>query len=623
MIEPLSVYPIQGQAISADLQSRFRGAFPDPYCDYASTQTPRSIYDVLRWSEFTWMIDGTYRMASRRVVRYFLTKLEFTDASDDEKKKYNDYLEDTMKIMRILALLGDNFICYGNVFVSLHVPFRRYLKCPKCNLERPIGNVNYGWSDYSFTAECKCGYRGQHTRVDRRSVEADPPKVVFWPPQEMRVLYNVLTGDSAYFWQIPGYVRDYIQRGNKHYLEGTPWEVIEAVKQNKLFRFNDDVIFHMRDDSIAGLRHFGWGIPMIMANFKLAWSIQVLKRYNQAIALDYIIPFRVVTPHPGNSRESDPVLHVNLGSFNANVAAMMRRHRLDPTQINFLPFPIDFQMLGAEGKNLAPVELIDKTTDELLNAQGIPAELYRGTLQVQAMPTALRLFERTWTHLVSGMNEFLDWFCKQISEIRNWENLHARLQPTTLAEDIERRQIQLQLAAGSQISRQTAWAPFGIEYREEVKRMLEENAFAQREQQRFQQEQQQQALMEDTVYQISSGQAPAGNDPNAQAQAQQQGQPVQQGQAGQQQAAPVQQAGIQILQPAAGTTPEDMLAQAEQIAGQLLNMPYEQRRVEMTKIKRGNETLHSLVLSKMDQIRQRAQTLGGYQMIPQLTGAAQ
>ena len=229
MMDPLGVYPIQGQPVSSDEQSRFRGAFPDPYCDYASTQTPRSIYDVLKWAEFTWMIDGTYRMASRRVVRYFLTKLEFTDADDAEKKKYSDYLENQMKVMQLLAKLGDNFICYGNAFVSLHIPFRRYLQCPKCRMERPIDKVDYSWLDWSFVAECKCGHRGQHIRIDRRSVEAEPPTPIFWPPQQIRVLYNVLSGDSVYYWQIPGYVRDYIQRGNKHYLEHTPWEVFETV----------------------------------------------------------------------------------------------------------------------------------------------------------------------------------------------------------------------------------------------------------------------------------------------------------------------------------------------------------------------------------------------------------
>ena len=67
-------------------------------------------------------------------------------------------------------------------------------------------------------------------------------------------------------------------------------------------------------------------------------------------------------------------------------------------------------------------------------------------------------------------------------------------------------------------------------------------------------------------------------------------------------------------------TPEDLMQQAEQIAMQMLGMPYELRRSELLKIKKSNETLHSLVIAKMGQVRQQAQTQGGFQMLQQQLG---
>ena len=58
---------------------------------------------------------------------------------------------------------------------------------------------------------------------------------------------------------------------------------------------------------------------------------------------------------------------------------------------------------------MAPVELHDKAVDEFLNAQGVPEEMYRGTLQWQALPAALRLFERTWVHMGTEYNQLLNW----------------------------------------------------------------------------------------------------------------------------------------------------------------------------------------------------------------------
>ena len=639
-----SIFPLVGPGLASEVSTnRFNSAFPDPYLDYASTQMPRSIYDVLRWAEFLWLTYGTYRMAAQRVVRYFLTQIELTDASDDEKEKYEKFLIEELHIMDVLATAGDNYMAYGNCVITLSVPFRRYLRCPKCALERPIAKVKYSFSlsTAEFRSECpdkRCGYKGAFERCDRRSLSADPIRVIFIPPQEIRTQYHPLTGHTNYFWQIPGNITYMITSGNAFYLEHTAWEVIEAVKdKQKLFRFAPDVLYHLKDETIAGVRSFAWGIPLVMSNFKQAWYIQVLKRYNEAIALDYIIPFRVITPEPGTSREADPVLHTNLATFYGRVMTMFRQHRKDPTSIHALPFPIKMQMLGADGKELAPMDLIDKATDEFLNSQGVPAELYRGTLQLQAMPTALRLFERTWVHLVTGLNGLIGWLFKSISGLQNWENMKGRLQPVTLAENLEDKQIRLQLSAGQQISRQTAFAPFGINIREEIRKMLQEQAFQQEEMTRFSKEQSQKQKLQDTFEQGSlpppQMQPGMPGGPMGPMGAQMGGQPMPQGQG---QGAPQDPSqaqgqvpgpggtpgvpmGTQPAGPASGgVTPEDLMAQAEQIAYRLLTETYEQRRSEMLQLKKSNATLHAIVVAKMNEIRTQAKQTGGTQVLSQM-----
>lgn len=625
MIDNSSIFPsfpLMTAAGTAQQNNRFQGAFPDPYLDYASTQMPRSIYDVFRWAEYVWLTYGVYRMAMQRVVRYFLTKIELTDASDDEKEKYEEFIDDHIHLMEHLAESGDNFLAYGNEFISIHVPFRRYLRCPKCRLEKPLNKWEYRWVDFQFHSNCeKCKYAGQMERVDRRSIEQDKLRVIHWNPNELRILNHPVTGDTVYYWEIPPHIRRFVERGNEFYLEYTPWEYVSAIKEKKLFRFHKDVFYHMKTDTLAGVREFGWGIPIILGNFKQAWYIQVLKRYNEAIALDYIIPFRVITPAPGSSREADPLLHMNLSLFNTKVLSMFRMHRRDPTMVHALPFPVNMQMLGVEGKSLSPQELIDSGTDEFLNAQGIPAELYRGSLEWQALPAALRLFERTWISLVAALNKEINWIFKRCSDLQNWENLNGRLQPVTLADDLDRKHALLQLAAGQQISRQTAWAPFNLNFREEIRRMFEEQQYTDEQTGRFQEEMAKKMQLQSNMQMGAAGQ-PIGAQPVP-------GQPAAAGQppAGQPPSGGEAQAGAAPMPTmpsqmtnTAGATVEDMAYQAEQIAYQLLAMPYELRKSEMLKIKRSNETLHSLVVSKLEKIRGQAQTQGGYAVLQQTLG---
>jgi hypothetical protein len=620
-------FPSRGTAARGDFQ-RYSSAFPDPFFDYASTQMPRNLYDVMRWCEYYWITNGLYRTACQRIVRYFLTKIELEDedAGDDERRKYDEFLEKQMKIVDILANIGDDFMCYGNSYTSIHIPFRRYLRCPKCKNEYSLKWVSYKFQDWEFHANCpKCSYQGKFERVDRRSVEQDRIKVIRWSPHEIRLLYHPISHDTTYYWIPPADFKREIRRGNPFYIETTPWEIIEAVKKNEWFKFNPGVIYHVKEDTVAGIRNNGWGIPRIMANFKQAWYVQVLKRYNEAIGLDYIIPFRVITPGKGSgSGEVDPLLHTNLGQFLGRVMGMIQKHRRDPAQWNALPFPIDYQALGAEGKDLAPSELIVAGIDELLNSMGFPAELFKGSIEVQAAPMALRLFERTWTHLVSALNGWINWFFEQVTAVLNWEEISGRLQPVTLAEDMERKQILLQLASSQQVSKQTAYAPFGVDWPEEVRRMFEEEKYYQDQSKRFQKEQSEAQTMEETFETAEAQQqmqgagmpgAMPGVMPGAEQGAAQGAMPAQGG-------APMQAGAMPTGAPGgAGTTPDDMMAQAEQIAMQMLGMPYEARKSELLNLKKSDETLHALVIQKMKDIRQKGQQQGGFQAVQQMVGA--
>jgi hypothetical protein len=136
---------------------------------------------------------------------------------------------------------------------------------------------------------------------------------------------------------------------------------------------------------------------------------------------------------------------MNAGGFMARVRAMLRQRRRNPTEWFSLPFPIPYQVLGGEAKALAPVELLDQGISMLLNAIGVPFELYKGNLSVQAAPAALRLFETSWTHLVHGLNEFLQELVDQVSLALNWESVPVKLLSPKITDDINDQMAKLQL----------------------------------------------------------------------------------------------------------------------------------------------------------------------------------
>ena len=599
--------------------------FADPWNDLATAQMPTTMKSALWWSEYIWTVMGTYRMAMERIVSYFITDIELGgDASDDEKEKYHDFLNQQLNATSFLGLMMRDRLCYGNSFASVVVPFRRFLTCPKTGDLYPLkvvyNNFNFEFNDkFEFVATCpKTGWRGPWKITDKPREESDHLILKRWSPHEIEILHDPYTDEVSHLWNIPEYYKRMVKKGNLYHLERASQQVLHAIKNDMLFKFNKDSIFHMKEPTLAGIRNMGWGLPRSLINFRQLWYVQVLRRYNEAIALDYVIPFRLITPAPasgssvGGVMTQDPMSVYNAGDFRSQVKGMMTRRRRDPASWQVLPFPVNYQMLGGDAKQLAPTELITQGFETLLNETGTPVEFYQGSLSVQAAPIALRLFESTHRQLVTDANNFLQWLTNSISRIMSWELVDASLKRVTIADDMQKQMSALQLMMGQQLSGTSGLAAVGYDWNTEQKRIADE-ARKQQEMQARQQEEMEQAGFAAEIakgmnpaMQQQPGAAPPGDPaagganpvgPDAQSAMGAGGTPVSE--------------YIQSMGPNVPVTPNDLQASAEQLAQQLLGLPEGQKDSELRKLKQHNPTLHALTKQKMDDIRQQARMQGG------------
>lgn len=632
-------------------QTRSPEHFPDPFCDMASLAMPESIRDALLWSEYIIMANGPYREALRRVISYFITDITIVAAGDkpvgrEERKKYEDFLNDTIGIKDVLADVALDYLTYGNSFTSILVPFRRYLACGNddCGLELPLKRVantpqfKYSFSNYEFRATCPhCGYSGKWRHIDRRSGESGKIRVKRWNPHFIDVRYDMHSTDREYLWRIPDVYRNQIRRGELFQLEHADWEIVEAIAKNEHLLLDPEVIYHMHESTLAGL-DYGWGYSRTLTNFRQAWYMQVLHRFNEAIALDYIIPFRVITPQPrpggsggaGGGEIQDPALTINMGDFVSRVNAMLAAHRRDPARWNVMPVPVQYQALGGEASQLAPKELLELALDTLLNSVGVPVELYRGGLTAQAAPAALRLFEANWSHLTHKLNRFLAKVVEKLSQVLHWEPVVARLQRVRVADDINRQMAILQLMMGGQISKSTGLEGLQLVFEDEARRKLEEEQVEAEVTQKAQEEMEQAAdlssiISPTPIQQMVSGQgiggaggappgdpAAAGAPPGGPAVPPMGPMGAPQGPGG----AAQQFAAGQPISPNQPITLEELDSIAETHAAQMAGMPDSQRRSALIRLRQTSEALHALVKSKLDRVQQDA-ALQGREMVMQ------
>ena len=391
---------------------------------------------------------------------------------------------------------------------------------------------------------------------------------------------NRLTHDMEYWTEVPMEVKAGIKSQDKFFLRTTPKSFLEAARLDRHFKFNNNHIHHMREPFVAGLWLGGWGLPSILSSFKNFFRLQILRRYNEALMMDYIIPLRIISPAQGSYQEGNSIYNNMMREWRNQMQDAVVRHRQDGTDWNFFPFPVTYQAVGGEGRQLAPVDLIENEEDRLLNGRGIPPELYRSTMSLQAAPIALRVFERTWSSLVRGFGLLAQNTTDSISKYMASGDFECEIESVKIIDDIENKAWRLQAMAAGQLSKETAMGPMGIpDVNAEFKKILDEQRKEQEESQEAQQEAQMAQMGLGNNQEQQGGEGGAGDG---------------------------------------DVTPENVNQQGDQIARQLLTMDESTRRSQLLQISKQNDTLHAVVLKKMDVLRNQARSQGMQAALPQV-----
>jgi len=464
--------------------------FPDPYKDLASFVLPTTINEALDWAEFIAITNGVYFQAISRIASYCVTDVEVVPDKEAigvlDKEKRERYLKlfskKGLNAVKLAYQFAQNLLIYGNVFVSLHMRFTRYLECPECHAIMPYNAViendecDFRFTDFEFNLKCpKCKKRHNFIPDDKYSSSPEDLFVKWWNPHDMDLVYDAYTGDCSCIWRIPREYISLIRNGDKEAIATCPLEVIEIIKDGKNMRFDPNVLMFAKEDSLVGIRANGWGIPRCIPNFRSAWYWQLIQRYNEVLATDFIMPTRVLSPPAGADQPADAVYSTGMEIFKTEMQNLIQEHRRDPAAWLISPQPVQYQTFGGDAATFLPREQLEHGMNTMLSSIGIPQDLYQGTLQVQAAPVALRLFENTWQWLVNYLNEFLDFLSSRTAFYLNEAPVELRFKRITHADDMARSQSIMQLMSAGEVSKTTGLATLGINKREEVRLQAEED----------------------------------------------------------------------------------------------------------------------------------------------------
>jgi len=461
--------------------------YDTPFLDMTSTFLPKSIKSILRFVSVYVLGDGLVSQCVSKMSEYPITKLLYNDeeksAIKDDKTidKWSHILEDKIKLLRTLKQSGMDYYSYGNSVISINYPFKRMLTCPRCGEERSIDGLKHRFTSFEFHAHCankKCNYKGKMKARDVNTKEVDKLGIVHWDLIYLDIKYNSITGDHFYFYTLPADLRASIRRGDMDIIKNTRLEVIEAVKRRKQIKLMADNVFHLKRPAPQYLypSERGWGIPVVMPVMKDIFHCKVLKKGNEMIAFDHIVPLRLL--YPQGTGDVSPHATISLNNWKTKIEDEIRKWRADPNYISIVPLPLGMQNFSGDSKILSVTPEIKATEDSIITGIGIIPEIIRGGASWSGSNVSLRVVENTFLNHRNDMHELIDFVVDKVQKWLELPKISIKMSDFKMADDLEKKKVMIDASRGSAgqslISKKTVVKELGFDPEEEYQNMAEE-----------------------------------------------------------------------------------------------------------------------------------------------------
>jgi hypothetical protein len=456
-----------------------RGRYPNQFFDLAQQYMPPTIKELFRWCTFYYYNSPLIGAAITKISRYPITDLIFDDDKESIRRIWDDLFNKHLKMKEFLMEVNLDYHAYGNAFISMHLPFTRFLRCQTCNHSAPIKQWNWNFNTgggYEFYGKCSnCHTDGTLKVKDIPYKDKKGVRFIRWNPENISVKHNEYTGRRIYMYTVPYKLKNLIQRGDKDILEDIPMVVIEALKKRRMIRMNTDNFKHLKRPTLAE-QDQGWGKPLIIHVLKDMYYLYTLRRAQEAIAHEHIVPFDIIYPMP--NAQQDPYIHTDLANWRVQIEGIIRKHRRDPNFKGVIPVPVGFGRLGGDGKAMMLTPELNYLTQTIVGGMGIPQEFLFGGLNFTGSSISLRTLENDFIQNRSQLLDVVHWVK---DKLRIWLNLpdikDIEFSDFRMADDVQRNQQLIGLNAQMKVSDQTMLTELGYDWEQEQQKMIEEAQF--------------------------------------------------------------------------------------------------------------------------------------------------
>ena len=469
--------------------------YPSPFLDVTSFYIPKRIKNIFKFCYAITQSDGIISQCIEKMSEYPITKLIFDPdkesesesnatgelKDDDTRDFWKDLLEKKLKIYQVYKESGMNYYAYGNNLLSMGFPFNRILICPKCKTEMHAIKGSYKYKNFDFLAKCinkECTYNGAMKSIDRYVKDKNRIKIIVWDIAYIDIKYNSISGQHTYIYDIPKFIRSKIRSGDVDYVDDTPELFINAIKENKKIVLDHDNLFHMKRSAPQNLtpEDRGFGVPIVMPEMKDYFHFQILRKANEMICFDHIVPLRALFPQ--GTGDVSPHNQLNLGQWRGKLESEIEKWRQDPNYISIVPIPLGIIEFSGQGKILMTTPEQKVTEDRMIIGMGVIPEIIKGGASWSGSNVSLRIIENHFLNHGLGLVDLTEFVVEKISSYLGISPTKFKFADFKMADDIQKKQVLVNMASqdgpGKKVSDDSLLSEFGLDAQTEYNKMEKE-----------------------------------------------------------------------------------------------------------------------------------------------------
>lgn len=476
--------------------------YPHPFFDQGQAYLPTSVKNLFHWCRYYFLTNPAVNASVSKMAEYPVTPILFKTDNELLRTRYK-------KIARYLNLksfrveVGLDYFTYGNAFISVLFPFRKFLTCPHCGHTHDIKSksTKYKWVNQKYQLTCtNCKQVGFAKVHDQYIKSIRDISLVRWDPEKIDIDYDEITGKTSYFYTIPQNIQNDIRMGKKKRIEDLPNIFIQSIQKKKKISLSPENLYHFKRPTLAQ-KSMGWGTPLIMPVLKDLHYLGVLRRSQEAVAQEHIVPLRVVFPQAG-TQTSDPYSMLNLQDWKNDVSKQLSQWKLDPNRIPIMPIPLGYQTIGGNGRALILHQEYRVWMEHIIAGMGVPPEFVFGGIQFSGTNLTMFQLHNKFLGYIDDQKELVfDFILSKIASFMGYPEIDGDFRPFKMADDLQRTMLYFQLVQGQKLSDRTLLEDLGFDPAIERRKMDEERGELLELQRRMQV---QQAHMQGDVMQINT-----------------------------------------------------------------------------------------------------------------------